>query len=92
MTRSGVFPYRWRAGMNAPNQLAAIPKCAAPSRFRPRPPGPARQIPPKCITSHSSDEKNAPVPGMMRTLRSWDALFLYAFLMREKPQIRTKAT
>jgi len=29
---------------------------------------------------------------MMRTLRSWDALFLYAFLMREKPQIRTKAT
>nr|WP_321787476.1 hypothetical protein [Burkholderia pyrrocinia] len=30
---------------------------------------------PKCVTSHSSDEKTAPVPGMMRTLRFSAARF-----------------
>ncbi|RQR55892.1 hypothetical protein DIE21_04130 [Burkholderia sp. Bp9140] len=29
----------------------------------------AGRISPKCITSHSSDEKSPAVPGMMRTLR-----------------------
>ncbi|OUE39726.1 hypothetical protein BZY94_29885 [Burkholderia territorii] len=38
-----------------------------------------RQISPKCITSHSSDEKSPPVPGMMRTLRLSNALFLMRF-------------
>ncbi len=42
----------------------------ATRRFRPLRLASCRQIPPKCIASHSSDEKTAPVPGMMRTLRS----------------------
>ncbi|OXI81989.1 hypothetical protein CFB50_27000 [Burkholderia sp. AU33423] len=39
-----------------------------------------RGISPNSATGHSSDEKTPPVPGMMRTLRLSDALFLMRFL------------
>ncbi|PHP87255.1 hypothetical protein CFB52_022660 [Burkholderia sp. AU18528] len=78
-----------RAG--APDRLVPIPKRAAPSRFRPHCPRLARQISPKWITTRSSDEKTAPVPGMMRTCVRGTPYF-YAVLMRKTSQIRTKRT
>ena len=52
-----------------PADLSPFSNSPPASWFYPRPKGAARQFFPKCVTSHSSDEKTVTVPGMMRTLR-----------------------